>query len=120
MSTARDDVRVAHRLLDWRLDDMTRLTRPSASLEVTHAVTERRGSSLGAEPERDRPRCSRRCRADHEDLARSHARDAAEQEAAAALRPLEVVAPACAASRPATSLIGASSGRRRSSVSTVS
>ena len=58
--------------------------------------------------------------ADHEHLARGDAGDSAEQQATAAERLLEEVAPAWAARRPATSLIGASSGSAPFAVSTVS
>ena len=49
--------------------------------------------------------------AEDHDLGRLDAGHAAEQDALAAMRLFEECAPACTAMRPATSLIGASSGR---------
>ena len=49
--------------------------------------------------------------ADDDDFGRGHARHAAEQHAAAALRFLQACAPAWIDMRPATSDIGASSGK---------
>ena len=77
---------------------------------------------LGLHAERDRGGVhAGHAGADDDDLRRVDAGDAAHQDAAAALRRASgVAAPTCGASRPATSLIGASSGSERSGSSTVS